>query len=52
MHSLSAAEGDTVEVLGATLGAFVGVLILASLGLIMVILYLGCELSKGKITGE
>ena len=52
MHSLSAVEGDTVEVLGATLGAFVGVLIIASLGLTMVIVYLGCELREGKITGE
>ena len=52
MHSLSAVEGDTIRVFGATLGAFVGVLILASLGLIIVIIYLGYELRKGKITGE
>ena len=38
----------SVELLGGVLGGFVCVLIIASLVLIMVIIFLGCELRKGK----
>lgn len=46
--SIDEMKRSAAKVLGASMGVFIGVLIVASLIQIIVIIYLSCELNRGR----